>query len=158
MKSIFYSFIFLIVACVVLNACKNNSSNEDELKDKLSTSLVSNPRTMDDTSSHNHQKIGSLFFSDTLHDFGRITEGEIVLYDFSFTNNGNQDVIINEAKASCGCTVPEYPKTPIKPGEQSTIKITFNSQGKKGYNEKTVMVITNGNPSILNLTILAEVN
>jgi hypothetical protein len=113
---------------------------------------------MDSSTIQHLNDIGSMSFTDTLHDFGRMKEGEIVVYEFSFTNKGKRDLLINEAKGSCGCTVPDYPKEPIKPGEQNSIKVTFNSQGKKGYNEKTVMVITNGNPSILNLTILAEVN
>jgi hypothetical protein len=156
MKSSNY-YYFLLLLCLSIISCNETPKQDEELKGKLSTSLVTNPRSMDSTGIENLQDIASMSFVDTLHDFGRMKEGEMVVYEFSFINKGKKDLLINEAKGSCGCTVPEYPKEPIKPGEQRSIKVTFNSQGKIGYNEKTVMVITNGNPSILNLTILAEV-
>jgi hypothetical protein len=73
------------------------------------------------------------------------------------TNTGQQDLIIYDAKVGCGCTVPEYPDAPIKPGASQVFKVRFNSEGKTGYNDKTVLVHTNGNPAIYTLHILAEV-
>src|SRR5687768_16817628 len=60
---------------------------------------------------------------DSLHDFGKITDGEKVEYSFRFKNSGKNPLIITNASASCGCTVPEKPEAPIKPGETGFIKV-----------------------------------
>jgi hypothetical protein len=152
-----YKFISitLLLFTVVLTSCESNVPQDDALAGKLSPNLVSNPQSLD--TSNANQTIAIMTFADSIHNFGRMTEGEIVEYDFDFTNTGTKDLIINEAKGSCGCTVPTYPKEPIKPGEKKNIKVTFNSQGKKGYNEKSVLIMTNATPSVLNLYIQAEV-
>lgn len=78
-----------------------------------------------------------------LHDFGTITEGAVVETEFIVKNIGETDLIITEAKGSCGCTVPEPPKEPIKPGDSAPIKVSFDSKGKPGAQEKTVTLTTN---------------
>jgi hypothetical protein len=92
-------------------------------------------------------------FSEEKHDFGKITQGEKVSYSFVFKNTGNSDLIISNASASCGCTIPNYPKAPVKPGEESKIDVVFNSEGKSGLVEKTVTLTTNCTPSTKLLTI-----
>ena len=77
------------------------------------------------------------------HDFGTITEGAVVETEFMVTNLGESDLIISNASASCGCTVPDYPKQPLKPGETAPIKVSFNSAGKSGMQNKTVTLTTN---------------
>lgn len=73
---------------------------------------------------------------------------------FSFKNVGDQPLIINQAVASCGCTVPEYTKAPIKPGESGTIKVTYNGKGKfPGHFKKTITVRTNGKVEMTRLYI-----
>lgn len=148
--------LILWLSFIILASCGDNPKTEEsnELQGKLSADLVNNPNSLEST---NTSDIPVISFADTLHDFGRIKEGESVEYEFSFTNKGEKDLIITEAKGSCGCTVPSIPSQPIKQGEQASIKVTFNSQGKKGYNEKSVVVISNANPSVSNLYIQAEV-
>ena len=78
------------------------------------------------------------------HDFGNIKEGDVVETSFAFTNTGTSDLIILDARGSCGCTVPEYPKnTPIAPGETKDIKVKFDSANKPGNQTKTVTLTTN---------------
>jgi hypothetical protein len=77
------------------------------------------------------------------YNFGTIKQGDVVNYEFTFTNTGNKPLIITEAHGSCGCTVPVYPKEPIKKGEKKTIKVTFNSAGKMGMQDKTVTLTSN---------------
>ena len=72
------------------------------------------------------------------YNFGTIKQGDIVNYDFTFSNSGKNALIITEAHGSCGCTVPVFPKDPIKKGEKQVIKVTFNSAGKMGMQDKTV--------------------
>jgi len=78
-----------------------------------------------------------------VHDFGTIKEGEIVVTEFIVKNVGDSDLLIHEAKGSCGCTVPQPPKEPIKPGDSAPIKVSFDSKGKPGSQEKTVTLTTN---------------
>ena len=75
--------------------------------------------------------------------FGSINQGDKVEHTFTFKNTGEADLIISDARASCGCTVPEYPKDPIKPGEEGKLKVTFNSAGKSGHTMKTVTITCN---------------
>lgn len=85
--------------------------------------------------------------------FGTIKQGESVTREFIFSNTGKEDLIISNAQGSCGCTVPVYPKEAIKKGEKGTIKVTFNSAGKMGMQDKTVTITSNAknSPRILHL-------
>ena len=87
------------------------------------------------------------------YNFGTIKQGESVNYEFKFTNAGKEPLIITEAHGSCGCTVPEWPKEPIKKGQTGTIKVTFNSAGKMGPQDKTVTITSNAksSPKILHI-------
>lgn len=78
-----------------------------------------------------------------IHDFGTINEGDVVETQFIVKNIGESDLIITDAKGSCGCTVPQPPKDPIKPGDSAPIKVSFDSKGKPGAQEKTVTLKTN---------------
>lgn len=84
-------------------------------------------------------------FDKTTHNFGKFSESNPVQTAvFTFTNTGTSPLIINSAMASCGCTVPTYTKTPIKPGEKGTVKVTYNGKGKfPGHFKKTVTLRTN---------------
>jgi len=82
-------------------------------------------------------------FSKTEHDFGTINEGDIVETVFEFTNTGKSELIISSAKGSCGCTVPQWPKEPIAPGEKGEIKVKFNSYKKPNKQQKQVTLLTN---------------
>ena len=94
------------------------------------------------------QSINAKFnFEKDLHDFGQLIDGEKVSYSFKFTNSGNAPLIISNAKGSCGCTVPNWPKDPISPGETGTIDVTFNSSGRIGKQNKAITLTANTNPS-----------
>ncbi len=71
-----------------------------------------------------------LTFEETVYDFGKLVQGDKVTYEFKFTNTGKSRLIIVDAKADCGCTVPEWPKEPIEPGASGVIKVVFNSYMK----------------------------
>ncbi len=96
-------------------------------------------------------------FDQMTHDFGDMTEGEEKEYSFRFTNNGNEPLYIENAKGSCGCTVPQWPKEPIAPGASGEIKVKFNSKNKKGKNQKKVTLIANTDPVTTVLSITANV-
>lgn len=86
-------------------------------------------------------------FEEELFDFGTITQGEKVSHDFKFENTGENDLVISNAYADCGCTVPEVPKKPIPAGGENIIRVTFDSDRKTGMVTKTVTVLTNCMPN-----------
>lgn len=87
-------------------------------------------------------------FEKQVHDFGKIVAGEVVEYSFKFKNTGNRDLLISRAEASCGCTIPEWPKAPIRPGDSAYIKVKFDSKGRpEGYTEKEIYIEANTEPS-----------
>jgi hypothetical protein len=99
-----------------------------------------------------------LSFQDTLYRFGTIKEGEEVSHDFPFTNQGKSDLLISTASASCGCTVPEWPKEPIPPGGKGIIKATFNSEGKQGKQSKKIVITANTKPELTEIWLEGDVN
>lgn len=91
------------------------------------------------------------------HDFGKVIQGEKVSYAFKFKNSGNADLIISDARGSCGCTVADYPKKPMAPGEEGEIDVKFSTEGKKGFQSKTITLVANTEPNSVVLTIKANV-
>lgn len=92
------------------------------------------------------------------HDFGTLDEGDVVTHVFTFTNAGDEPLIIDNCKGSCGCTVPQWPKEPIAPGATGDIEVKFNSKGKKNNQTKRVTINANTDPAQTILTIRAFVN
>ena len=94
-------------------------------------------------------------FDKTTQNFGTFSESNPVQkVTFTFKNTGDQPLVINQAVASCGCTVPKYTKTPIKPGESGVIDVTYNGAGKfPGHFKKAITVNTNGTPKTIRLYI-----
>ena len=101
------------------------------------------------------QKSAEIKFDKVTHNFGTFSEKEpVVSCTFTFTNVGEQPLVVNQAVASCGCTVPEYTKTPIQPGEKGEIKVTYNETGKfPGHFKKSITVRTNGTVEMTRLYI-----
>jgi hypothetical protein len=82
-------------------------------------------------------------FAENEYDFGKIKEGDVVEHTFQVTNTGDAPLIIQNASASCGCTVPDWTKTPIEKGGKGFVKATFNSSGKSGVQNKTITLTAN---------------
>lgn len=99
----------------------------------------------------------SLKFDISEYDFGKIAEDEEVSHVFKFTNTGEHPLIISEARGSCGCTVPFFPKVPIMPGESSEIEVAFDPKGKSGVQRKTVTIRANTSPALTTVNIVAQV-
>ena len=92
------------------------------------------------------QKPAEIKFDKLTHNFGTFSEkSPVVECTFTFTNVGETPLVVNQAVASCGCTVPEYTKTPIQPGAKGEIRVTYNGTGKiPGHFKKSITVRTNG--------------
>ena len=121
---------------IVMAACKSESKNSDEISTKdVNVSSTGNGDP--------NSNLPDIKFDEEVHDFGRITQGEKVSFSFKFKNTGKSNLIIASAAGSCGCTVPEYSKEPVLPGQESKIDVVFSSEGKSGMQEKTITVVTN---------------
>lgn len=100
------------------------------------------------------EALPEIVFESEFHDFGEISEGMVVKHTFTFTNEGEGPLIISNAQGSCGCTVPDWPRQPIAPGESADINVSFNSTGRAGKQDKRVTLTTNAVPQtkVLNIT------
>ena len=133
----------------------SNSNSNDTVNSLLSSSLVMNSETGEKVSSQS--PMPEFNFEKDLHDFGQLIDGEKVSYSFKFTNSGDAPLIISNAKGSCGCTVPNWSKNPIAPGESGSIDVTFNSSGRSGKQNKAITLTANTNPNRKVINITSEV-
>ena len=118
-------------------SCNNKRGN-------LSTDVVTNPNT---ASGESATGLPIIDFEKEIHDFGKLIQGEKATCNFRFMNKGEKDLVISQVRSSCGCTVPKFPKEPIKPGEEGILKVTFDSAGRKGVQNKAITVVHNGQPN-----------
>jgi hypothetical protein len=95
-------------------------------------------------------------FVEEKHDFGKVPQGKPVTADFVYTNIGQEPLILTEVKPTCGCTIADYTKTPVKKGEKGTIKITYNAAVVAPFN-KTIVVTSNAKTPTKYLVIVGEV-
>ena len=143
-----------MAAAVMFVSCKGDKTNNGDTS--VPTDVVNIPSTASGEAAEPGSQPKITFEKDK-HDFGKITAGEKVSYSFKFKNTGGSDLVISSAKGSCGCTVPDYPKAPIAPGAEGKIDVVFDSSGKSGKEQKSVTVVTNGDPASAALTISAEI-
>ncbi len=144
MKQIKFIFGFAFACTLMISSCdiRKKPKTENKPQAEIKTSKFG-PTTVQ--------------LIDSLHHFGTIQEGEKVTYSFRFKNTGTEPLEILEVKTSCGCTVPEKPEAPIKPGETGFIKTTFNSERRPGETHKTIMVRSNASPEFPILTLQGTV-
>lgn len=100
-------------------------------------------------------KMAVITFDKTTHDYGDFSEDDpVVSCKFTFTNTGEAPLVIHQAIASCGCTVPTYTRMPIKPGEKGAIEVTYNGHGKfPGRFKKSITVRTNAKEPMTRLIV-----
>ena len=125
----FFSALFITISCANSDAkAKINEENLEEAKSR-DTEIKKGAAT--------------IAFDKVEYNFGTVNEGDIVETTFKVTNAGKTDLIITNAQASCGCTVPTWPKDPIKPGDSADIEVSFNTSGKPNRQSKSITLTTN---------------
>jgi hypothetical protein len=139
-------FLSIIAAGLLLSACNQSAKTASTTTDSSSTK-----------SSAVAANVPVMKFEYSMHDFGKINQGDKVNYKFKFTNTGKSPLIISNAVASCGCTKPEWPSGPIKPGDSGEINVTFNSTGKSGLQDKMITITANTNPPQNAVHLVGEV-
>ncbi len=141
-------YILLIGLITTLVSC--DVRRKDKIADDSVTSEKQIQKALQDST--------TVQLIDSVYNFGSIKEGDKVTHSFTFKNTGKNPLIITEAHASCGCTVPEKPEKPIAPGETGVMKVVFNSSGKSGHQEKNITVNSNAKPHFTDLKLIGEVN
>ena len=96
-------------------------------------------------------------FYETKFDFGKAKEGDVLTHVYRFKNTGNAPLMIAKTDVSCGCTVPEFSKEPIAPGKDGSIKVTFNSKGKSGLQQKNIIVHSNAELEAMSIGFTADI-
>ena len=96
-------------------------------------------------------------FYESKYDFGVLPEGQIVKHAFRFRNTGRNPLMISKTDVTCGCTVPEFPIESISPGSDGEITVVYNTSGKSGPQEKTIIVHSNALPEGITITIVAYI-
>ena len=149
MKSKIIMKQLILLLYLVLVSC---NSSDDRL---ITTDLVNSPLTANSIAEI--VLMPKIEMLETSYNFGEIQQGESVTHNFILKNTGDAELIITAAKGSCGCAVPVWPKTPIPKGEETIIKVTFNSEGKLGKQNKTVTLVSNTIPNTKVITITGNV-
>lgn len=137
-------FSLILIVSVIIASC---GPKNDMVDGKLSTDVIDpkNPPIIQ--------------FRDTTFNFGTISEGQVVSFTYFFKNIGKSSLVIQDVHPSCGCTVPkDWPKHPIKPGEEGKIDVTFDSNGKQGHVTKSIRVVANTKPPVNIIRIEGTIN
>ena len=144
MKQITISILSLAAVLMSCNSAVDKIKPEEDRQSM--TEMVSNT------------EVAAMTFQETFFDFGDIPEGKKDnVHIFTFENTGEVPLVITSASGSCGCTVPEWPRTPIAPGATGEIKVSFDSTGRSGKNDKTVTIEANTVPRTTVLKITSNV-
>lgn len=140
-------FVLALAGFFAFTSCKDNAA------DKVNEENVANAAERDAEAG----KLPVMSFAETEFDFGNIEQGTNVEHVFKFSNTGEADLVIVDAKSSCGCTVPEYTKDPVPPGGEGEMLVKFNGSGKNQVS-KTVTITTNTAAGKEQIKIKAFVN
>lgn len=168
-KSMKTKLILWIILAVMATACKDKDAEKkiaalearlSELESKKTTAtptLSETPATPAEPEVKPDGPLPVIQFEKLEHDFGTINEGDKVSYTYKFKNTGEAPLIIQDAKPSCGCTAPDWTKTPIPVGGEGFVKAEFDSKGKPNIQNKTITVTANTWPKQTKLSFKAMV-
>lgn len=166
-RSMKAKLIVLMILAVMATACKDKDAEKkiaalearlSELESKKEKEFVP-PNLVKDPEPEVKPEgpLPTIQFETLEHDFGTIKEGEKVSYTYKFKNTGEAPLIIQDAKPSCGCTAPDWTKTPIPVGGEGFVKAEFDSNGKPNIQNKTITVTANTWPKQTRLSFKAMV-
>ncbi|PRD57265.1 DUF1573 domain-containing protein [Sphingobacterium gobiense] len=141
MMNIINSF-FICAALTTMVSCGNSANKDAETVD---------------TTVNESAKGGKVEFDESVFDFGEVKEGEIVEKIYTYTNTGTAPVILSQVSASCGCTTPSYTQTPVLPGKSGEVKVSFDSNGQVGKQQKIVTIVSNADNRVTTIQLKGEV-
>jgi hypothetical protein len=132
-KNIILFALLITTTCLV--SCANGNASTKVNKENLDNAKYRDTEI--------EKGVATISLDKREYDFGSVNEGDIVETVFKVTNSGDTDLVITDAKVTCGCTVPVWPKEAIKPGETKDVKVRFNTSGKSNRQQKNITLITN---------------
>lgn len=159
MKKTFVNYLFLVLTLGFVYGCNSEAkrSSEDTANNTASAEIKTTSQDQSAENAHASAtppaETAAMTFEETAYDFGTIQDGDVVKHTFSFTNTGKVPLIIQNATAQCGCTVPDWTRTPIAPGEKGEVRVEFNSKGKAGVQSKAVSITANTQPEVTQVTL-----
>ena len=150
---------YLFVSAVALTAFMFSCNSETASTDAAAETTLVAPEATAETALPTNvvTEFTSMKVDRMEHDFGKIPDTAPVETSFVITNTGDKPLLVTNAQGSCGCTVPEYPKEPLAPGESRDMKVYFNPNGKEGVNNKTVTITANTEPATTIINIKSDV-
>ena len=154
-----YLFVSTLALATFMFSCNSESSQEEVGTEQTTETTVVEPSTVTEPTVETAVATATTILTvDRMeHDFGKIPDTAPVETSFVITNDGDEPLLITNAQGSCGCTVPEYPKDPIPPGESRDMKVSFNPTGKEGVNNKTVTITANTEPATTIIYVKSDV-
>ncbi len=151
-----HGLLFLLSA-LLLTTCKEPQKEgiETITTDEKISSIIRNPVTADRL--QDTVNVAKISFAERRYHFGKVKEGKKVEHVFEFTNTGRIPLIISDARSTCGCTVPHWPKEAIPPGGKGQIKVVFNTSGKRNEQKKPITITANTYPSETTIYLIGYV-
>lgn len=134
----------LAIAAISWSCSNSDNSVRDEARESLQSVTVNNPDFQGTVATG---PVTSIQFEESDFNFGTVDEGAKIEHKYQFTNTGNEPLLITNAKGSCGCTVGDYPQTPVAPGETAEVTVTLNTTGKKNAVRQSVTLTANTEPA-----------
>lgn len=145
-------YLFSVLILVFIFGCTADEQRPGKLIQGIKTDgkqsnadIIRNPITLgEELDTINVAKIE---FDDKRYNFGTVNEGDIVNHVFKFKNTGKVPLVISDARSTCGCTVPKWPKDPIEPGGNGEISVKFDTKSKPKNQSKPVTIRANTYPN-----------
>lgn len=135
---------------LILQGCGNSTVDNEEKVEEISSSgklseIYRNPVSLE--TPNDTVNVAKMAFEEDFYDFGELIEGDVVHHEYKFTNTGTKPLLISDARSTCGCTIPKWPKSAIAPGKSGVIKVKFDSKNKKNKIEKPITITANTFPA-----------
>ncbi len=166
MKQSIFSGLLIMAFGIFFVSCATDGTNVEKAADTLTDVAATTPAATATPAANKADASAPavptgpttvMEFDATDFDFGMVDEGEKVSHTYNFKNTGSEPLILSNAKGSCGCTVPKWPKEPIAPGESGVITVEFNSKNKKGKRNQKVTITANTDPAQTFIYLKGEV-
>jgi Protein of unknown function (DUF1573) len=153
-------WLFVLLALTYMgcqdDAGKSGKQIEEIKTDGKISSIIRNPINVDGTV--DTVNVAKMVFEEPIFEFGEVDEGAVIKHEFKFVNTGKVPLIIQNCHSTCGCTVAEWPRDLVEPGESGVIKAEFDTKGKFDFQEKPIIITANTIPSVTKVYLKGNVN
>lgn len=152
---LWYVFPLALLACANEEQPTGRQFEEIPAQAAATADIIRNPITADAPT--DTVNIARLTFEETTFDFGLIEPAAQVEHTYNFVNTGRAPLLISDARSTCGCTVPDWPRQPINPGESGSIRVRFDATDRVGRQHKPIVITANTYPATTELYLTGEV-